>query len=185
MNKNNINLNKKDIIKEEKKIENKNYDNEDYKFKKLLLEKEEESKKNLELAKYFQAELENIKKRHKKEVIDIHNYAIKNFSRKLLNILDSIEQGIDHINNNKNIKIKTLKEGLEMTYKMFIYILKDFKIELINTNGEKFDPEKHEAISIIKNSNKENNTIINTLQKGYTINKKILRSAKVVVYKNN
>ena len=154
-------------------------------LKKQLLEKEDEAEKNLELAKYLQAELSNIKKRHEIELINSHRYAITDFAKKILNILDSIEQGINYIKTNKNIKIDDVKAGLEMTNKMFINTLKDFKIELIQTNENNFDPEKHEAISIISNQNKTNNSIIDTVQKGYMINNRLLRYAKVVVCKNN
>ena len=163
----------------------KNLIDEKNELKKQLLEKEEEAEKNLELAKYLQAELSNIKKRHKDELIKNHKYAIKDFATKILNILDSIEQGINYIKTNDNIKIDDVKTGLDMTYKMFINTLNDFQIELIKTNETNFDPEKHEAISIISNKNKTNNSIIDTVQKGYMINNRLLRYAKVVVCKNN
>jgi molecular chaperone GrpE len=154
-------------------------------LKNLLLEKENDVKKNLELAKFLQADLENLKKRHAKEISNVHNYAIKDFAKKLLNVIDSIEQGITHINNNQNIKITDIKQGLDMSYKIFINTIKEFKIKQIECKDKKFDPEKHEAISIVKNNDKENNIIIDTLQKGYLIDNRILRTSKVIVCKNN
>ena len=160
------------------------YEKDIIELKNLLLEKENDAKKNLELAKILQADLENLKKRHKKEISDVHNYSIKDFAKKLLNVIDSIEQGIQHIDNNQNIKIADIKKGLDLSHKIFIDALKDFKIKQIECKDKKFDPEKHEAISIIQNNNKENNIIIDTLQQGYLIGDRILRTSKVVVCKN-
>lgn len=176
------NINRNENNHEYKDIHEKSL-KENTEIKKLLIEKEEQYKKTLEQTKFLQAELENLKRRNKKEVLDVHKYAIKNFAKKLLNIIDSIEQGIKHIEDNKEIKVKSVKEGLDMTYKMFLEILKEFNIEQINSYEIKFNPEKHEAISIINDKNKDNNIIINTLQKGYMLNTRVLRTSKVIVCK--
>ena len=154
-------------------------------LRKLILEKEQEVKQNLELSKFLQAEIENLKKRHKKEIIENHNYAIKNFAKKLLNVADSIEDGIHHIKNNEKINIMDVKEGLDITNNMLISLLKDFNIHAINTENVMFNQEYHEAISIVKNEKKEDNIILKTIQKGYMINKMVLRTSKVVVCKNS
>ena len=154
-------------------------------LKESILNKEKDLEESIELSKLLKAELENVKKRHKKEIADAHNYAIKDFSKKLLSILDSIEDGISHIKKNNNMNINDIKDGLHMTHKMFVYLLKDFEISEIETENQTFNPEYHEAISIIKDKKAKDNTILSTIQKGYTINKRVLRTSKVVVCKNN
>lgn len=166
------------------KQQNAKLNNAEYiKLSSLIERKDEENKKYLEEIKYLQAEIENNKKRYKKEIESIKSYAITNFSKKILSIIDSIEQGINHSRNKPDIK--NIEEGLVMSHKIFLSVLKEFKILTIDSDNQIFNPEKHEAISIVNDKKEKNNLILQTLQKGYTIDERVLRTAKVVVCKNN
>jgi len=152
----------------------------------ILLEKinkyEQEIKDNKEKYLIEKAEVENLKKRMEKDLINIKKYALKDFAKDLLNILDSLEQGLNNkinINDNDN-------KGIKLIQKMFIDTLKKYGInKIVIKDNTQFDPLKHEVISIIKNDNKNNNTIINILQNGYTLNEHVLKYAKVIISKKH
>ena len=172
----------------EKKTEEKQlniYKEENIHLNEIIAEKEESIKKEIENNQYLQANIENMRKRHQIEILDVEKYAIKNFAKKLLSIVDSIEQGIDYIDSDNKNDVKTIREGLVMSHKMFLKILSEFNINQIVSDQAKFNPEKHQAISVVNVNNIDNQFIVNTLQKGYEINDRILRSAKVIVCKKD
>jgi len=150
MNKKGVKMEKKckdradEIQQEYKKVTiSNNYLKENRQLKIQIKEKEENIKKLLEEYKYLQANIENLKKRHQKDILDVRDYSIKHFAKKILSIMDSIEQGLEHINNDRTIDVKTVEEGLYMSNKIFLSVLKEFNIIPMESNDNKFDPEKH------------------------------------------
>jgi len=148
-----------------------------------LLEKlktRKEIKENWELYLKEKAETENFKKRIKKEITNINKYALKEFAKDLLNILDSLEHGLN-IKTNTNDKSY---EGLKLIHKMFLDILKKHNINKITAKiNTPFDPSKHEVVSVIKNEN--NNYLTNIIQDGYTLHDRVLRYTKVIISKDS
>jgi len=126
--------------------------------------------------KRIQAEFENYKKRTEKEQEDFKKYSDKELIKKLLPIIDNFELAFQ--NNSKN---EDFIKGVELIYSQLFQILEEKGLKSIKAVGEKFDPYKHEAL-LIEKSNKEN-IVLEELQKGYTLNDRVIRHTKVKVSK--
>ncbi len=124
------------------------------------------------------AELENVRKRASRDVENARKYALENFGRELLSVVDSFEMGLAAA---ENADAETLKEGSLATLKQLKAALERFGIEQINAEGEPFDPELHEAISMQPSEDMEPNSVLAAVQTGYTLNGRLLRPARVVV----
>lgn len=125
----------------------------------------------------IQADFENYKKRSEKERTEFVKYANEGLILKVLEAYEDLERALD-VKEDKN-----LREGVELIYKKMTKILEDEGVEEIETKNQKFDPYKHEALLTENNDDYENNEIIEDLQKGYTLNSKVIRYSKVKVCK--
>ncbi len=128
------------------------------------------------------AEMENMKKRLQKDLENAHKFALENFARELLPIIDSLELGIQAAVGDSQELVK-LREGSELTLKQLQTVLKKFNIEEIDPQGQPFNPELHQAMSMQPTSDVPPNTITTVFQKGYTLNGRLLRPAMVIVAK--
>ena len=147
-----------------------------------LLEKEkEQSQENSDAALRAQAEMENLRKRTTRDIENAHKYALEKFVNELLPILDSMTLGMNAAESAENVE--ELREGMDLTLKMFISALEKFGVQTIDPQGEKFNPEQHEAISMQEIEGTESNTIVSVMQKGYELNGRLVRPAMVVVAK--
>ncbi len=135
----------------------------------------EESKANV---LYIKAEGENIRRRAMDDIDKARKFALEKFSNELLAVKDSLDAALLI----EAADVKSYKDGVELTAKQLTTVFDKFNIAEINPVGEKFDPHKHQAISMLENSG-EPNTVINVLQKGYTLNERVLRPALVMVAK--
>ena len=124
------------------------------------------------------AEAENIRKRAQNDVASAHKYAIENFSSELLAVKDSLEAALAI----DNTTLENLKSGVELTLKQLVSAFAKFNIVEIDPQGEKFDPHKHQAISMVP-SGAPPNTVVSVLQKGYQLHERILRPAMVMIAK--
>ena len=137
-----------------------------------------------QIAEYYdqlmrsRAELENFKKRTKREVTQIRHYANEQFAVELLAIKDSLEMGLQ-VDTKEDAK--KLHEGIELTLKLLQQTFEKFGIKEINPEGEIFNPEHHQAMMTQADTTKPPNTILNVLQKGYLMNDRLLRPAMVCV----
>ena len=129
------------------------------------------------------AEVQNVRRIAAQEVTKARLFGVEALARDFLSVADNLERAIDSCPDDENSL--TIKEGLELTLKSLESSLKSSGIELINTEEKNFDPDKHEAISIIEDDKLEPNTIRDFVQKGYTIMDRTLRPAKVVVSKKS
>jgi len=125
----------------------------------------------------LQADFENYKRRTETEKSEFMIYSNSELIKKLLPLLDNFEIALKNTE-----KHEEFIKGIELIFSQFIDILKDRKVERIKSVGEKFDPNKHEAL-MAQESNEESNMILEEFQSGYTIGEKILRPAKVKVSK--
>jgi molecular chaperone GrpE len=144
-----------------------------------LTEYAEEMKEEALRAK---AEMENIRKRAERDVQNARKFGIEKFAKELLPVTDSIDQALKH-----EVKLDeavAMKEGIEMTSKILIDVLKKNGLEELDPKGEKFDPNMHEALAMIPNPKFEDNTVFEVFQKGYLLNGRVVRAAKVIVVKN-
>jgi molecular chaperone GrpE len=125
------------------------------------------------------AEADNIRKRGQIELANAHRYAIESFAAELLPVRDSLEATLAA----DSRAIDALKSGVELTLKQLVAVFDKANIREIHPANEKFDPHRHQAISMLP-SEKEPNTIINVLQKGYTLHDRVIRPALVIVAKS-
>ena len=142
-----------------------------------------EIEKNREMALRTKADLENLKRRHSKELEGAHKFALENFSQELLAVRDSLEMGLSAAKE-ENSELGKLIEGSELTLKQLETAMEKFGVVQIDPVGEKFNPVHHQAISV-QEAEGESNTVIAVVQKGYTLNDRLIRPAMVVVSKNS
>jgi molecular chaperone GrpE len=128
----------------------------------------------------LRAEIENNRKRAERDVENAHKYAMKNFVENLLPVIDSMEMG-QIAANADNATLESIREGSALTVGMFVQVLEKNGLEQIDPLGEKFDPERHQAISMIDAENAESNSVIEVMQKGFLLNDRLVRPAMVVV----
>ena len=129
-----------------------------------------------------QAEIQNIRRRAEQDVEKAHKFALEKFSKELLTVVDNLERGLDALD--KAVTDETtqaLVDGVEMTHKEFISTLGKFGVEAVGVVGEQFNPELHQAISMQPAEGIEPNHISVVLQKGYTLQGRVLRPAMVMV----
>ncbi len=124
------------------------------------------------------AEADNIRKRAQTDVANAHKYAIENFASELLAVKDSLEAALSAA----TPSIENLKSGVELTLKQLSSAFEKFNLSEINPVNEKFDPHKHQAISMVQ-SEAEANTVVSVLQKGYQLHDRMVRPALVTVSK--
>ena len=124
------------------------------------------------------AELENVRKRAARDVEKARKYGIESFGRELLGVVDSFEMGLAAAG---NADAEALLEGSRATLKQLLTALERFGIEVVDPVGQPFDPELHEAISMQPSADMEPNSVLTAIQKGYTLNGRLLRPARVVV----
>lgn len=128
-----------------------------------------------------QAEMENIRKRSQRELENAHKYAIEKFVNELLPVIDSMELGQEAAKTATDMD--SIREGVSMTHNMFMSTLEKFDIEVVNPEGDNFDPEIHQAMSMQETADAQPNSVIGVMQKGYTLAGRLLRPAMVVVAK--
>jgi len=127
---------------------------------------------------YAKAEGENIRRRAQEDVSKAQKFAVERFSSEILAVKDSLEAGLAVQTEN----IESFKNGMELTLKQISSVFEKFNIKEINPAGEKLDPHKHQAIGMVE-SEQEPNTVVSVMQKGYTLNDRVLRPALVMVAK--
>jgi len=148
-----------------------------------LIEKIEEaeaaSEKNHDLYLRSQAEIDNLKKRYQKEQQGLVKFANESLIKQLLPVADNLEKAIAHSQNDTSIE--ALREGVDLTLKGFVDVLQKAGVETVEAVGEPFDPNFHEAVSEMVDDRVEPGTVIKDLQKGYTLNQRLIRPSMVVV----
>jgi molecular chaperone GrpE len=167
---------KEEEIKAEEKTENK--DSAEQEEKKETPEEDFKSKYF-----YLAAELENIRKRHGKEKENLIKYGNEKVLSELLEVADNLERTLKALENETDEKVRNIIVGVEMVYKQFEQVLSQNGLTPVETKGKTFDPHFHEAMAQQVVPDKEEGEIILEYQKGYILNGRLLRPAKVVVAK--
>jgi len=124
------------------------------------------------------AETDNVRKRSARDVENAHKFAIERFGKELLAVTDGLEMALAA---SDNASIESLLEGSRATLKLLGTTMERFGITAIDPEGEPFDPELHEAISVQPSDIVEPGTVLNVVQKGYILNGRLLRPAMVIV----
>ncbi|MCQ8877545.1 nucleotide exchange factor GrpE [Pseudoalteromonas shioyasakiensis] len=128
------------------------------------------------------ADVENIRRRAAQDVEKAHKFALEKFANELLPVIDNLERAIE-FSDKENETLKPLLEGIDMTVKSFNDAVAKFGVEIVNPQGEQFNPEFHQAMSIQPSNDVSPNTVLAVMQKGYTLNGRLLRPAMVMVSK--
>ncbi|CAK13694.1 nucleotide exchange factor GrpE [Pseudomonas entomophila] len=129
------------------------------------------------------ADLQNIRRRAEQDVEKAHKFALEKFAGDLLPIIDSLERGLE-LSNADDDTIKPMREGIELTLKMFHDTLKRYNLEALEPHGEPFNAEHHQAMAMQESADVEPNSVLKVFQKGYLLNGRLLRPAMVVVSKS-
>lgn len=129
-----------------------------------------------------QAEMDNLRKRAERDVQNAHKFGVEKLIGELLPVMDSMEMGMAATDGKDEATAK-LVEGMELTLKMFADALQKVGITPVDPMGEVFNPEFHQAMSMIENPDAEPNTVMAVMQKGYVLNERLVRPAMVVVAK--
>jgi len=127
------------------------------------------------------ADAQNVKRRAEQDVEKARKFALEQFSKDLLPVVDNLERALAA--GGEEQAIKPIAEGVELTLKSFLDVLKKFHIEAVDPAGEPFDHELHQAIGMLPNADVEPNTVLEVMQKGYTLNGRLMRPAMVMVSK--
>lgn len=129
------------------------------------------------------AEMENVRRRAAQDVEKAHKFALEKFANELLTTVDNLERALAIAAEEESINANFL-EGIELTHKSLLSTLTKFGVEAVGEEGEIFNPDLHQAMSMQPAQDKDNNTILAVMQKGYTLSGRLLRPAMVMVVKN-
>jgi molecular chaperone GrpE len=128
------------------------------------------------------AEGQNIRRRAEQDIEKAHKFALEKFATDLLAVVDSLERGIE-VTDQADEKVRSMREGMELTYKLLLDTLKRFQVERIDPQGQPFNPEQHQAMAMEESIHAEPNSVLKVFQCGYLMNGRLLRPAMVVVSK--
>ena len=158
-----------------------------------LQEKVEQLQKELEVAnakveenwEHFvrtKADLDNLERRTQRDIENAHKYAADKFLEAIIPVIDSLEMGAEAAKQ-EGADVAKLREGMELTLKMFADTLHKFEVKKLDPVGDAFNPDFHQAMSMQESDEHNANTVLTVMQKGYLLNERLIRPALVVVSK--
>lgn len=127
------------------------------------------------------ADMQNLRRRAEQDVEKAHKYGQERLVSELLPVLDNLERALQVAGDQENELISALRQGVELTLKSFIDCLKKFNVEAVDPIGEPFNPQYHQAMGMQESTTAEPDTVIAVMQKGYSLNGRVLRPAMVMV----
>jgi molecular chaperone GrpE len=151
-------------------------------LKDALANAEQKAQDNWDKAVRTMAEMENLKRRTQKDLEDAHKFALTNFAKEMLSVLDSLVLGLQAATGDSE-EVQKFREGSELTIKQFEAAFARFKIETLEPVGQAFNAEHHQAVMVQEVDGAEPNSVVTVFQKGYLLNGRLLRPAMVVVAK--
>ncbi|MCG9638733.1 nucleotide exchange factor GrpE [Photobacterium sp. ZSDE20] len=147
-----------------------------------LLSSESKVKEQQDSVLRAKAEVENMRRRSEQEIDKARKFALNKFAEGLLPVIDNLERAMQAADAENEV-VKPLFEGVELTHKTFVDTVAKFGLKEINPEGEVFNPEFHQAMSIQESPDHESNTVMFVMQKGYELNGRVVRPAMVMVAK--
>ena len=147
-----------------------------------LIETEAKAQEERERALRVAAEMENLRRRSAMDVEKAHKFALEKFASELLPVIDSLERALE-LSDRDNEVLKPTLEGVELTLRSMLNTVGKFGVVAIDPQGESFDPNRHQAMSMMENANVAPNTVLAVMQKGYELNGRVIRPAMVMVAK--
>jgi len=134
-----------------------------------------------DLALRAQAEAQNVQRRAQQDVEKARKFALEQFAKELLPVADNLERALQAAGEDE--ATRSIAEGVDLTLKSFLDALAKFHIRQVDPQGEPFDPNLHQAMTMVENPEVEPNTVIGVMMKGYTLHDRLLRPAMVMVSK--
>ncbi len=128
------------------------------------------------------ADMENTRRRAKLDVQEAHQFGLKKYMIECLPVLDSLEQALA-LPMDDMAAASAMRHGVEMTFNLFLKILGKFSVEVLNPEGDPFNPDFHNAVQTVEDANYASGIVLKVLQKGYTLQGRLLRPAMVVIVK--
>ena len=129
------------------------------------------------------ADAQNVKRRSEQDVEKARKFALEQFTKELLPVVDNLERALESASGDEEI-IQPIAEGVKLTLKSLQDALKKTNIEVVDPQGEPFDPNLHQAMSMVESTEVEPNSVIAVMQKGYTLHGRLVRPAMVMVSKS-
>jgi len=145
----------------------------------MLEDARSKADENWDLLVRTKAEMDNLRKRQARELENAHKFALERFVAALLPVRDSMEMGLRAVDDNTDVA--KLREGAELTLKLMADVMAKFNVVQIDPEGEPFNPELHQAMSMVARDDLPPNTVVTVVQKGYTLNDRLVRPAMVMV----
>jgi molecular chaperone GrpE len=127
------------------------------------------------------ADAQNIRRRAEQDIEKAHKYGQERLLSELLPVIDNLERALQASGTDDNELLLALKQGVELTLKNFVDCLRKFNVEMLDPVGEPFDPLFHQAIAMVESKTAEPDSVLSVMQKGYSLNGRVLRPAMVVV----
>lgn len=150
-----------------------------------ISEKVEEKEEDFKAKFYYlAAEMDNMKKRHNRERESLIKYGNEKILKGLIDVIDTLELSVNAIAEDEDEKVQNIRKGVEMVRNQFVDVLKKNGLETVESVGQSFDPNFHEAMAQQPAEGKEDGEVIVEYQKGYVLNGRLLRASKVVIAKN-
>lgn len=146
----------------------------------LLLAAEKKAQEQTEKAMRAIAELDNVRRRSEREVANAHRFGVEKLVKELIPVMDSLEQAYLTATQQSN---QEMAQGIELTIKLLLTALEKFEVVQLNPEGEAFNPQEHEAMSIQISNELPANTVMMVFQKGYKLSDRVVRPARVIVSK--
>jgi molecular chaperone GrpE len=127
----------------------------------------------------MQAEMENLRKRMQRDAEKSRKFALERIMKELLQVRDSMERGLQMAD--ESATVESLIEGEKLTLKMLAKLMQDHGLEVVDPAGQPFDPELHEAMTVMPSGEVAENTVLEVLQKGFKLHDRLIRPARVIV----
>lgn len=143
----------------------------------------EEVEKYKDAALRAEAEMQNMQRRTARDVENAHKFALEKFLQNLLPVVDSMEKAVEAAEQASENEDDAMLEGIRLCHKLLVDVLGKEGIEVIDPMGEPFDPNEHQAMSMVENPDMEPNSVFAVVQKGYRLNGRLVRAAMVMVTK--
>jgi len=144
-----------------------------------LAEAEQELSRHREAMLRMQAEMENLRKRLMRDLDRSRKLALEKIMKDLLQVWDSLERGLEV--DSESLTVESLLEGQELTLRMLEKVMQDHDLQIIDPMGQPFDPELHQAMTVLPSAGVPENTVLEVLQKGFSLHDRLVRPAMVVV----
>ena len=130
-----------------------------------------------------EAEMQNMQRRTARDVENAHKFGLERFLQNLLPVVDSLEKAIESTDQAGDDAGEAIAEGIVLCHKLLLDVLSKENIEVIDPVGAPFDPNEHQAMSMVENPDMEPNSVFSVVQKGYKLNGRLVRAAMVMVTK--